>query len=67
MGWVSTVGFLELYSIQNGLLTGMQFRYGALGIIVHPYASALDPEFILIIENDQLRKARGVRGFLGGK
>ena len=57
--------FLELYSTQNGSLTDMQYGYGALGIIVHPFAGALGPEFILMVDNDQLRRARGVRGFIG--
>ena len=60
-------GSLELYSIQKGSLTGMQYGYGSLGIIVYPFAGALDPEFILMVDNDQLRRARRVRGFLGGE
>ena len=67
MGWVCNVGSLELYSIQNGSQTDMQYGYGTLGIIVHPFAGAWDPGFILMVDNDQLRRARGVRGFLGCK
>ena len=33
VGWVCNVGSLELYSIQNRLLTGMQYGYDTLGII----------------------------------
>ena len=36
-----------------------------LGIIVHPFAGVWGPEFILMIDNDQLRRTRGVRVFLG--
>ena len=60
----SNVGSLELDIIQNGSLTDMQHAYGILNI-VHPFAGALDPEFILMFEYDQLRRARGVGGFLG--
>ena len=49
VGWVCNVGSLELYSIQNGSLTDMQYGYGTLGIIVHPFAGLYwGPEFILI-------------------
>ena len=54
MGWVCNIGSLELYSIQKGSLTG-----------VHPFAGVLCPEFILMVDNDQLRRARVVRGFHG--
>ena len=36
-----------------------------LGIIVHPFAGEWGTEFILMIDNDQLRRTRGVRIFLG--
>ena len=64
-GWVCNVDSLELYNIHNGSLTGMQYEYGTLGIIVHPFSGALGPEFIFMVDNDQLRRVRGVRGFLG--
>ena len=64
-GWVCNVDSLEPYSIQNRSLTGMQYGYGTLGVIVHPFAGALGPEFILMVDNDQLRRTREVRGFLG--
>ena len=35
-----------------------------LGIIVHPFAGELYAKFILMVVNDQLRRARWVRGFL---
>ena len=62
MGWVFNVGSLELFSTQNGSLTGTLYGYGTLGIIVHPFAGALGPELILIVDNDQLRGARGAHG-----
>ena len=65
MGWVCNVGSLELYSIQNWSLTDTQYGYGTLGIIVHPFACALGPEFIFMVDHDQLRKATRVRGLLG--
>ena len=66
MGWVYNVGFLELYSVQNGSLTDMQYGYRTfLGIIVHPFAGSLGPEFILMVDNDQLKRARRVRRFHG--
>ena len=64
MGWVCNVCFLELYSIQNGSLTDMQCGYETLDIIVHPFAGEWGPEFILMVDNDQLRRDRGVIGFL---
>ena len=33
LGNICNVGSLELYSIQNGLMTGMQYGYANLGII----------------------------------
>ena len=60
VGLVCNIGSLELYNIQKGSLTGMQYGYGPLGIIVHPFAGAL-------VDNYQLRRARGVRGFVGRK
>ena len=51
----------NLYSIQNGSLTG----YGTMGIVVHRFAGTLGAEFILMVDNDQLRRGRGVREFLG--
>ena len=65
VGWVCNVGSLELYSIENGSLTGMQYLFGTLDIIAHPFAGALGPESILMVDNNQLRRARGVRGLLG--
>ena len=65
MGWVFNVGYLDLYSSQNRSLTGMQYGYGTLGIIFHPFAGALGPEFILMVNNDLLRRDILVRGFLG--
>ena len=50
MGWVCNDGSLELYSIQKGSLTGMQYGYGTLGISVHPFAGAMGPEFILMVD-----------------
>ena len=38
--WCGYVGSLELYSVQNGSVTDMQYRYRALGIIVHPFAGS---------------------------
>ena len=64
VGWLCYVGSLELCSIQNRSLTGMQYGYGTLGIIVHPFSGALYLEFILLVDNDQFRRARGVRGVL---
>ena len=43
----------------------MRYGYGTLGIIVHPFAGAWGPEFSLMVDNDQLRRTRGVRGFFG--
>ena len=59
MGWVCSVGSSELYNIQNRSMTGMQYGYGTLG-----FAGTLGPEFILMVDNDQLRRTRGVRRFL---
>ena len=39
--------------------------YGNLGIIVHPFAGALGPEFILTVDSDRLRRARWVKMFIG--
>ena len=61
MGWVCNVSSLELYSIQNGSQTDMQYGYGTLGIIVHPFAGAWGPVFILMVDIDHLRRTRGVR------
>ena len=36
-----------------------------MDIIVHQFAGTLGPEFILMVDKDQLRRARGVRGFIG--
>ena len=36
-----------------------------MGIIVYPFAGTLDPEFILLVDNDQLRMDRRVIGFFG--
>ena len=67
VGWIFYVGSLELCRIKNWSLAGMQYGYGTLGNIVRPlnFAGALGPKFILMVDNDQLRRARGVRGFLG--
>ena len=62
--WVCNVGSLKLYSIQNGSLTGMQYGYGTSGIIVHPFAGALGPEFILMVDNDQFRRVEWLDGTL---
>ena len=43
----------------------MQYGYGTFGISVHPFAGARGPEFILMVFNDKLRRAKGVRGLLG--
>ena len=56
MGWVCNVGSLELYSIQNGSPTGM---------IVHQFAGTLGREFILMVDKDQVRRAREVKWFIG--
>ena len=53
MGRVCNVGSLELYSIQNESLTDMQYGYGTLGMIVHPFAGAWGPDGILMVDNDQ--------------
>ena len=50
--------------VQNGSLTGVQYGYGTLGIIVHPFAGALDPELILMVDDDQLRRLEGLEGSL---
>ena len=50
------VGSLELYSIQNGSLTGKQYGYGTLGISVHPFTGALAPEFTLMVNIDKLQR-----------
>ena len=42
----------------------MQYGYGTLGIIVHPFAGALDPELILMVDDDQLRRLEGLEGSL---
>ena len=65
VGWVCNVGSLELCSIQNESLNDTQNGYGTWGIIVHPFACALGPDFILMVDNDQLRRATMVRGFQG--
>ena len=65
VGWKCDVGSLELYSIQNGSLTYMQYGYGTLGIVVYPFAGALGPEFILTVDYDRLRRTRGICWFLG--
>ena len=57
MGWVCNVGSLEPYSAQKGSLTNMQYGYRVLGIYVHPFAGSLGPEFILMADNHQLRRA----------
>ena len=31
----------------------MQYGYGTLGISFHPFAGALGPEFILMVDKDQ--------------
>ena len=49
MRLVCNGGSLEPHNVQNGSLTGMQCGYGTLGIIVHPFAGALGPEFILMV------------------
>ena len=36
------------------------YGYGTFGIIVHPFAGALGPAFMLMVDNNQLRRARGV-------
>ena len=58
---------LELYSIQNGSLTDMQYVYGSYGIIESIcWRMGRGPDFILMVDNDQLRRAiSGFRGFLG--
>ena len=58
---------LVLLSLQYSerSLTDMQYGYETLGIIVNPFAGVLNPEFILMVDNDQLRRARGVRKLLG--
>ena len=43
----------------------MQYGYGTLGIIVHPFAGVFCPEFILMFDNDQLQRAERVERFLG--
>ena len=43
----------NLYSIQNGSLSGMQYGYGSFGKIVHPFAGALGPECISLVDIDQ--------------
>ena len=61
MGWVCNVGSLELYSIQNGSLTDMQYGYGTLGIIVHPFAGLYwGPEFNLKV--DITTNYEGIKG-----
>ena len=46
-------------------MTGMQYGYGIFGIILHPFAGALGPVFILTVDSDKLRSAGGVKRFLG--
>ena len=45
-GWVCNVDSVELFSVLNGSLTGMQYEYGTLDIVGDPFAGALFPEFI---------------------
>ena len=42
-------------------MTDMQYGYGILGIILHPFAGALGPAFILTVDSDKLRRAEGVK------
>ena len=51
----------QCVSLQQGVIcklsavsrSGLQYEYGTLGIIFHPFVGALGPEFILMGDNDQ--------------
>ena len=45
-------GYVMLVLWSCTVFRGMQYGYGTLRIIVHPFAGELGPEFILMVDND---------------
>ena len=53
MAWagISVDGATELFIIPNGTLTAARYRDEILHPIVHPFAGAVGPEFVLMDDN----------------
>ena len=57
-------GRTDLVVIENGSLTGQRYRDEILRPVVHPYAGAMWPHFLLMDDNARPHRARLVEEFL---